>query len=168
MAISIGKIEKFLDAMDLNYQKKDENTILTGSGDDDGNRIMIVIQLQEDGEFLQLRTVKHLDDLVEEASEEKRTELLKWMLHQNYQTKNGTWEYDPTDHDHHMAIGHIIEDGDLTASQFQRMFMIIAKSMSSIPEMKKILGLVEEMDPVEKKRQELLAQLRELEGGAGI
>jgi hypothetical protein len=43
------------------------------------------------------------------------------------------------------------------------------KSTECIPEMKKVLGLaVEELDPIERKRQELLAQLRALDSGDGI
>lgn len=169
MAISISKIKGFLDQIDFNYQMKDEDTIITGY-EDEGNKVMIVIRLMEDGEFLQMRTVKHLDELVEEASEEKRAALLNWMLKQNYTTKNGSWEYDPEDHDHHLSIAHVIEDGDLTQKQFMRMLSVLTNSASSIPEMKQVLGVASgsTIDPVELKRQELLAQLRALDDGAGI
>lgn len=169
MAISIAKIYAFLDHMEINYEKKDEETVLTAFNDGKGNRIAVIIRLLEDGEFLQLRTLKHLDDLVAEASPDKRVELMKWMLNENYTNKTGSWEYDPADHDHHISIGHPIEDGDLTFKQFKRMLSVIQNSTDSIPEMKKVLGLVvEELDPIERKRQELLAQLRALDAGDGI
>ncbi|GAA0681638.1 hypothetical protein GCM10009104_02920 [Marinobacterium maritimum] len=169
MAISTAKIKQYLDEVDFKYQERDSDTIVTGFTDDDSNRVMIVIRLMEDGEFLQMRTLKHLDELVEEADPEKRTELLKWMLNKNYTTKTGSWEYDPDDHDHHLSIGHVIEDGDLTYKQFLRMLGVLTKSASLIPEMKEVLGINEAaIDPVEQKRQELLAQLRALEDGTGI
>jgi hypothetical protein len=169
MAISIAKIYAFLDHLEMKYERKDDETVVTGFGDGKGNSVMVLIRLLEDGEFLQFRTLKHLDDLVAEASPEKRVELMKWMLHENYTNKNGAWEYDPADHDHHIAIGHPIEDGDLTFKQFKRMIGVMQKSTECIPEMKKVLGLaVEELDPIERKRQELLAQLRALDSGDGI
>lgn len=169
MAISVAKIYAFLDHMDLKYERRDEESTITGFADGKGNSIMVIIRLLEDGEYLQMRTIKHLDDLVAEAKPEKRIELLKWMLHENYTNKTGAWEYDPADHDHHIAIGHAIEDGDLTFNQFKRMISVMQKSAESIPEMKEVLGLaVEEIDPIELKRQELLAQLRALDSGDGI
>tara|TARA_Y100000310_G_C20693485_1_gene823905 strand:+ start:280 stop:789 length:510 start_codon:yes stop_codon:yes gene_type:complete len=169
VAISIETIKQYLNLIDFNFDERDSTTILTGSTDDDGNRVVIIISLLENGEFLQMRTLKHLDDLVAEATPEKRAELLKWMLNQNYATKNGSWEYDPEDHDHHFAMAHVIEDGDLTAKQFVRMLKVLMDSASKIPEMKAILGVsAPAIDPVELKRQELLAQLRALDDVKGI
>ncbi len=169
MAISTAKIKQYLKEVDFNYDERDADTIVTGFSDDEGNKVVIVIRLMEDGEYLQMRTIKHLDDLVAEADAEQRAELLKWMLNKNYTTKTGAWEYDPDDHDHHLSIGHIIEDGDLTYKQFLRMLGVMTKSASLIPEMKQVLGINDAaIDPVEQKRQELLAQLRALEEGTGI
>lgn len=169
MAISSAKIKQYLKEVDFNYDERDANTIVTGFSDDANNKVVIVISLMEDGEYLQMRTIKHLDDLVAEAEPERRAELLKWMLNKNYTTKNGAWEYDPDDHDHHLSIGHVIEDGDLTLKQFMRMLGVMTQSASLIPEMKQVLGIKDAaIDPVELKRQELLAQLRALEEGRGI
>ncbi|GAA0787017.1 YbjN domain-containing protein [Marinobacterium sediminicola] len=169
MAINTAKIKQYLKEIDFNYEERDADTIVTGFSDDDGHQVVIAIRLMEDGEFLQMRTIKHLDDLVAQAEPEKRVELLKWMLNKNYTTKTGSWEYDPDDHDHHLSIGHVIEDGDLTCKQFLRMLGVMTSSASLIPEMKAVLGISEvAIDPVEQKRQELLAQLRALEEGAGI
>nr|WP_320135062.1 YbjN domain-containing protein [uncultured Amphritea sp.] len=167
MAITLNKLEQYLDELEFNYQQKDEDTLLTGAKDENG-QVMIVIRLMEDGEFLQIRTVQHLDDLVKEANDENRAALLSWMLYRNYQTKLGAWEYDPSDHDHHISIGFGIEDGDLTLKQFARMLNTITKSCEIIPEMKQVLCVEAEIDPKELKRQELLAQLAALDGNTGI
>jgi len=166
MAVQISKLKGFLDKVGAKYDERDDTTLVVPMSDEE-NRIMIIMRLMEDGEFIQMRTIKHLDDLVEEASEEKRTDLLKWMLNQNYKSKSGAWEYDPSDHDHHFAIGHVIEDSELTEMQFMRLFKIVANSLDSIPEMKKILGIEDQMSEKDKKRQALLKQLQELDE-AGI
>jgi hypothetical protein len=168
MAIQLSKIEGYLNDIDFNFERRDDETILTAYSNDAGDRIMIAIKLVENGEFLQMRTVKHLDELVEQAKPEKRMELLTWMLHQNYRSKVGAWEYDPGDHDHHMYIGHAIEDGDLTQIQFMRLLKVLLNSLDSIPEMKKILGVGGADDETERKRRELLAQLAALDGKSGI
>lgn len=169
MAITLGKLERFLDEAGFNYKQHDDSTIVTGFSSDRDDSVTIVIRVMEDGEYLQIRTLKHLDDLVAEADAEKRDALLKWMLGKNYTTKVGAWEYDPDDHDHHFATGCPVEDGDLTSKQFMRMLAAVCQSADLIPEMKAILGLgAPVLDPVEQKRQELLAQLRALEEGTGI
>ncbi len=169
MAIELKKIIRILDGLDLNYDQRDEETLVLGNQEGE-DKVFIIIKLLEDGEFLSMRTLKHLDDLVAEADEDKRTALLNWMLNQNYTRKLGQWEYDPEDHDHHISIGFPIEDGDLTEKQFMRMFTVIAKSVDSIKPMKAVLGLVDSAeDEKERKRQELLAQLAALDSEpAGI
>jgi len=162
MAIKISKIQSYLDDMGVNYENRENDTIAFPMSDEE-NKIVIVIKLMEDGEYIQMRTVKHLDGLVEEASEEKRAALLKWMLHRNYISKLGAWEYDPADHDHHISIACAIEDGDLSTKQFLRMFKIIANSLDLIPEMKEVLGISDGMSAKEKKRQALLKQLQDLD-----
>ena len=168
MAISLSKIEAYLDEMEVSYKVRDEKSIVTGFGEQP-NSVMIIIILSEEGEFLEIRTVKHLDDLVAEARQEKRTKLLNWMLNANYSSKIGAWEYDPDDHDHHLSVSFPIEDGDLTVKQFGRMLGVVAKSAQLIPEMKAVLGLADGAeDEKERKRRELLAQLHALDNDSGI
>ncbi|AWI78975.1 hypothetical protein CEW87_06120 [Parazoarcus communis] len=168
MAISLSRIESYLDEMEVNYKVRDEKSIITSFGEQP-NAVMVIILLTEEGELLEIRTVKHLDDLVAEASEEKRAKLLAWMLNANYSSKIGAWEYDPDDHDHHLSISVPIEDGDLTLKQFVRMLGVIAKSATLIPEMKAVLGVADAaVDEKERKRRELLAQLHALDNDSGI
>jgi len=162
MAIKISQIQGYLDEMGVNYEDRDNETIAFPMSDEE-NKIIIIVKLLEDGEYMQMRTIKHLDDLVEQASEEKRIALLKWMLNRNYVSKLGAWEYDPEDYDHHIAAGHSIEDGDLTLKQFVRIFKIISNSLDLIPEMKEVLGVSDGMSAKEKKRQALLKQLQDLD-----
>lgn len=169
MAINTGKLKQYLELAEINYDEHDDTTLVCAFADDNDNRIMVVIRLMENGEFLQIHTLKHLDDLVAEAEPEPRSDLLKWMLNRNYITKVGAWEYDPDDHDHRICASHVIEDGDLTLKQFMRLLSSVSSSLELIPEMKKVLGIgAGAIDPVEQKRQELLAQLRALEDGQGI
>lgn len=172
MAITLKEVSDFLDGIGINYQEKDDETLLFPYTDSDtGEKILVVVNILENGDFLSMRTVKHLDDLVAEAEEEKRRALLEWMLHQNYRSKLGAWEYDPNDHDHHLAVTVGIEDGTLTKSQLTRMLAVMLKSVELIPEMKQVLGIEPAgsgMDEKEKKRAELLAQLAALDGENGI
>ena len=172
MAISMKDVTDFLDEVGLKYKEKDETTILFPFSDDEiDEKILVAVSLQEDGEFLSMRTVKHLDDLVAEADEEKRRALLDWMLYHNYRSKLGAWEYDPSDHDHHLAVTLGIEDGSASKKQLMRMLSVMIKSVELIPEMKKVLGIESASssdDENEKKRAALLAQLAELEGQSGI
>jgi ribulose 1,5-bisphosphate synthetase/thiazole synthase len=172
MAITQNHVTEFLDEIGLKYQTKDEETVLFPYSDDDINeKILVAVSVLENGEYLRMRTVKHLDDLVAETDAEKRHALLEWMLYQNYRSKLGAWEYDPTDHDHHLAVSMPIEDGSASKKQMMRMLAVMIKSVELIPEMKKLLGIEtanDDSDDTAKKRAELLAQLRELDGQSGI
>jgi len=166
MAIEQSLITGFLDKINVKYRVRDEEDIITTFSSDDGDKVMVVISLLENGEFLRMRTIKHLDDLIEQAPEEKRMALLEWMLKYNYNHKMGTWEYDPEDHDHRITTTMTIEDGSVKAPQFIRMLKVMMDSVDLIPEMKKVLGIEEaDEDDVEKKRKELLAQLAALDDG---
>jgi ribulose 1,5-bisphosphate synthetase/thiazole synthase len=172
MAITLKEVTDFLDDVGIKYQEKDEERVIFPYSDDEiDEKILIVVSVQEDGEFLSMRTIKHLDDLVAEADEEKRRALLDWMLYQNYRSKVGAWEYDPSDHDHHLSVSMPIEDGTVSKKQMMRMLAVMVKSVELIPEMKKILGIesaVADTSETDKKRAELLAQLAELDGQGGI
>lgn len=161
MAITLESLEGYLKKIELNYERKENAIVLPYSGDNE--RILVAIELGNEGQWLRIRTIKHLDNLVAEATQEKRHALMQWMLYKNYQTKSGTWEYDPTDHDHQFTVEHWVLDNDLTLAQFALMMKIVLDTVEDIAEMKKVLGLEVAVDPVEKKRQELLAQLRALE-----
>jgi hypothetical protein len=172
MAITLKEVTDFLDEVGLKYQAKDEETVIFPYSDTDiDEKILVAVSVVEDGEYLRMRTVKHLDDLVAEADEEKRRALLEWMLFQNYRSKLGAWEYDPSDFDHHLAVSMPIEDGTASKKQMMRMLAVMIKSVELIPEMKKVLGIESAAaadDVTAKKREELLAQLRALDGQSGI
>lgn len=173
MAISLKDVTDFLDEIGLKYEVKDSDDVVFPYSDKDtGENILVVVSVLENGEYLRMRTVKHLDDLVAEADEEKRRALLDWMLYQNYRSKLGTWEYDPNDHDHHISVSLGVEDGTVTHRQMMRMLSMVLKSVELIPEMKRVLGLLPadngDADEIEAKRAALLAQLRELDGQSGI
>lgn len=166
MAIKIEKIEEYLGELDLKFEKRKENLILVIISSEI-DKLYVFIHLDENGEYIELRAIKHLDELVAEANEERRIELLKWMLNENYNKKIGTWEYNSEDHNHNFTIGHVIEDGDLTGKQFKRMLNSVARSLHDIQKMKDILN-PNALSEKEKKRISLLAQLQELDEEDGI
>lgn len=169
MATELSTLKLILDKIEINYQERDENTLILPYTGDNDSKIMVVVRLLEDGELVNIHTVQHLDDLVAQATEENRVKLLEWMLYRNYQTKIGTWEYDPSDHDIHFSCEVILEDEEINIKAFIRAFSTVLKSADVIEEMKQVLGVASaEEDEKEKKRQELLRQLRELEGDNGI
>ena len=168
MAIKQSLIKSYLEDIGINFHEKDEDTIVFPYTGDEDSKIMVVCRIMEDGEYFKMHTIKHLDDLMDSVAEDKKNALKDWMLYENYKTKTGSWEYDPSDNDIHFSVEYPIEDGDLTKMQFTRGFAVVLKSADKIPEMKKVLGLVsDEMDEKERKRQELLRQLQELESGSG-
>lgn len=168
MAIKEEVIEKYLKEMSVEYKKNEDDVFLINHSSDK-DEISIAVRLMDNGSYLQIKAAKHLGDLVAEVNEEVRANLLKWMLEKNYYSKLGCWEYDPKDHDYNIAVGHFIADGELTKIQFRSIYNLVSSSVNSIPEMKKSLGInTDGFYEKEKKRQELLEQLRELDEECGI
>lgn len=167
MAIQQSLIKAFLDDIGLNYQERDQETMVFSYTGDNDSSIMVVARIMEDGEYFKMHTIKHLDELMDTVSEDKKNALKDWMLYRNYSTKVGAWEYDPSDNDIHFSVEYPIEDGTLTKKQFLRGFAAVIQSADVMLEMKQVLGLAPAMDDKERKRQELLRQLKELEGDSG-
>lgn len=123
MGSTLEQIGEFLATEDLNYRiDTDRDVIVTGFGtenyiDDDGDKNLgMIIQLEENGEFLKIFTPKCYSIL----EETNRAALMQTLLMVSWKTKMIQFEYDDSDGEVRAIIEYPLEDANLTRRQLLR------------------------------------------------
>ena len=118
MATTLARVAGFLDNLGWKYQlDTDRNRIITGVQSEQVENFKIVIQLQEDGEYLALFAPQllYLKDHVFKGV------AFQTMLAIAWEVKLLRWEYDPGDGEVRTSTGIALEDATLTEKQFNRL-----------------------------------------------
>ena len=123
MGSTLEQIGEFLATEDLNYRiDTDRDVIVTGFGtknyiDDEGDKNLgMIIQLEENGEFLKIFTPKCYSIL----EETNRAALMQTLLMVSWKTKMIQFEYDDSDGEVRAIIEYPLEDANLTRRQLLR------------------------------------------------
>lgn len=118
MAATLEQIAHYLDERGWQYKVDEENSrIITGVAAENVENFLIVIQLDEEGEFFKLFAPQVLSDIQEHPHKDA---ILQAMLCISWETKMLQWEYDPTDGEIRAIIEFPLEDSLLTERQFNR------------------------------------------------
>ncbi len=146
MAISLTQIANYLDHHNLNYKLDAAyNQIITGVTGDNLDRFVIVIQLDEEGEFFKLFAPDILPGFQNHAYKEV---ILQTLLGISWETKMLQWEYDASDGEIRAIIEFPLEDGTLTERQFYRCLTALVEIVdSTIPRIQEIMAATPEDSP---------------------
>jgi len=121
MAVTLEEIGGWLDQMDLKY-KLEEDKIVLLSGDEKTTNFHF-LKAKDEGRIFEWNMII-VDDEKKEQFKVKEHEhlstLLAYLLQINYQTKFGTWEYDPKDGEISLKVEIPLEDAKMTFKQFER------------------------------------------------
>lgn len=118
MGATLQQIARYLDAKGWQYELDEENSrIITGVYAENVEDFLIVIQLDEDGEFFKLFAPQVLSGVHEHPYKDA---ILQTMLCISWETKMLQWEYDPSDGEIRAIIEFPLEDSMLTERQFNR------------------------------------------------
>jgi len=118
MAVTLREIAIYLDHGGWQYRiDEQEHRILAGVYADHIEDCLIVVQLEEDGEFFKLFVPRVLAGVDEHPFKEA---ILQTMLSISWETKMLQWEYDPSDGEIRAIIEFPLEDSKLTERQFNR------------------------------------------------
>ncbi|MBW4683067.1 MAG: hypothetical protein KME19_23730 [Microcoleus vaginatus WJT46-NPBG5] len=118
MATTLEQIAVYLDERGWQYELDEKNTrIITGVYADHIENFLIVIQLDEDGEFFKLFAPQVLSGIQDHPHKDA---ILQTMLCISWETKMLQWEYDPSDGEIRAIIEFPLEDAQLTERQFNR------------------------------------------------
>lgn len=162
MAITLQEIAKYLEAEEFNYKLDAEREVIVTGVAKNGQSGALYIRMKENGEMFSLEmeplkddTSGHFDVSVNHPH---LMLLLQQMLYANYQTKFGSWEYDPSDGDLKFTVELPVEDGTITLKQFHRIVSGAFTALDSQAAFKKILetGKVPAEESQEEKAIALL------------
>lgn len=118
MAATLDQIADYLNTIGWKYRVDRENhRILTGVYAENKEELLIVIQLDEGGEFFELFAPRVLSGVKDHRH---KAAILQTMLCISWETKMLQWEYDPTDGEIRAIIEFPLEDSTLTERQFNR------------------------------------------------
>lgn len=118
MSTSLHQIATYLDARGWAYSlREEESCIYTGVRADHVENLLIVIQLDEEGEFFKLYAPQVLAGVKDHPH---KAAILQTMLSISWETKMLQWEYDPADGEIRAIIEFPLEDSILTEKQFNR------------------------------------------------
>ncbi|MFO7586775.1 MAG: YbjN domain-containing protein [Gemmatimonadota bacterium] len=163
MALTLDQLQGLLKAQEFKYFiHPDQPALMAGVTGNNGS-FQIVLSLQENGEFLQLRTLQYLycrpDDPHLDAT-------LRVIGHLNFLIKLAKWGWDPSDGEINVCADVSVEDGSLTNAQFRRvLFNYLTAIDLNHPRLKQTLETGQDpgvMDPLINLPPELRAILERL------
>lgn len=157
MAVTLQQIANYLEQRNLRYQLQPEHgRILTGVTADHADYLLIVVQLDEDGEFFKLFAPDVLAGVKEHRYKEA---ILQTLLSISWETKMLQWEYDPVDGEIRAMIEFPLEDSTLTEKQFYRCLSGLVEMVDTIALPRLITVMQSGQDPGD------LGSLSNLEAG---
>lgn len=130
MGATLEQIAGYLDNKGWKYRlDEQESRILTGVYADNIEDFLIVIQLDEDGEFFELFAPRVLTGVKDHPH---KAAILQTMLCISWETKMLQWEYDPSDGEIRAIIEFPLEDSTLTERQFNRCLYSLVELVDEI------------------------------------
>jgi hypothetical protein len=160
MAISIQTIAACLNSFEWRYTQDVEKSVIhTGIKAENVENFQIMIQVAEEGEFLQI----WVPQLLQVKDHVFKGVLFQTLLHISYQTKLLRFEYDPSDGEVRVSIEIPIEDGNFTERQLWRCLQALAfVDRQVMPRLQAVLAYGEDPgkeDDLSSMAQGLLDQL---------
>ncbi|MDG2989989.1 hypothetical protein L3556_03430 [Candidatus Synechococcus calcipolaris G9] len=140
MAITLNQISRYLDNHKLNYKVVlSDNQIITGVTGDHLDRFIVIIQLDEDGEFFKIYSPDILPGVKHHRYKEA---ILQTLLCISWETKMLQWEYDSRDGEVRAIIEFPLEDGTLTERQFFRCLGALVEIVdTTVPRLRELIRL---------------------------
>jgi len=139
MAATLEQIATYLDNIGWKYRIDPERPrILTGVYAENTDEFLIVIQLEEEGEFFELFAPRVLTGI---KNHPYKFAILQTMLCISWETKMLQWEYDPSDGEIRAIIEFPLEDSTLTERQFNRCLYSLIELVDEIalPRLKAVM-----------------------------
>ncbi|MCY7276802.1 MAG: hypothetical protein LH702_24490 [Phormidesmis sp. CAN_BIN44] len=164
MGATLEQIAGFLDNKDWKYRlDREESRILTGVYGENIEDFLIVIELDEDGEFFEIFAPRVLAGVKDHPH---KTAILQTMLCISWETKMLQWEYDPSDGEIRAIIEFPLEDAILTERQFYRCLHSLVQLVDelALPRLQAVMETGEDPGDLEEGERLLLALQEEAPG----
>ncbi|NJN86512.1 MAG: hypothetical protein HC881_09620 [Leptolyngbyaceae cyanobacterium SL_7_1] len=164
MGATLEQIAIYLDNAGWKYRiDPEECRILTGVYADNVENFLIVVQLDEDGEFFELFAPRILSGVKDHPY---KAAILQTMLNISWETKMLQWEYDPSDGEIRAIIEFPLEDSTLTEKQFNRCLHGLVQIVDELamPRLQAVMATGEDPGDLEEGERLLLRLQEEAPG----
>ncbi|NDJ16009.1 hypothetical protein [Myxacorys almedinensis] len=164
MGTTLKQISTYLDTKGWKYKVDEAGCrILTGVYGEHIEDFLIVIQLDENGEFFEIFAPRVLAGV---KNHPHKAAILQTMLCISWETKMLQWEYDPSDGEIRAIIEFPLEDSTLTERQFNRCLHSLVQLVDelALPRLKAVMETGEDPGDLEEGERLLLALQEESPG----
>jgi hypothetical protein len=156
MGVTLQQIATYLDNQGLKYcLSEDDAQIITGVESTYVEQFLIVIQLDEEGEFFKLFAPDLISGL---KTHRYKEEILQTLLSISWKTKMLQWEYDAEDGEIRAIIEFPLEDALLTERQFFRCLSGLVETVDNfaMPLLQQVMDCGRDLDQAEAGERLLL------------
>ncbi|MGB5964569.1 MAG: YbjN domain-containing protein [Sulfurimonadaceae bacterium] len=133
MAVTLEQIGTWLTNSGVNHQHVEEKDLIIFVMGNEKTSQAHFIRARENGELFDwaMQLLDENRDNVNLGDNQYSAKVLSHMLYMNYQTKFGTWEFDPADGDIRLEVEIPLEDALMTEKQFNRILGFMRKNGQS-------------------------------------
>ncbi|MCX6051031.1 MAG: hypothetical protein NTZ60_00820 [Campylobacterales bacterium] len=160
MAIELKQIVEWLEEQELKFQHIQEKSVIILMSGNEKETQTHFIRAKDDGVIFEwtMQLLDENNDNIKIKDHKYSMQVLSHILYINYQTKFGTWEFDPSDGDIRLAVEIPLEDALMTKKQFNRVSeYMLGYGSSSASEIRQILKTGEV--PKDPSNAAMVAQL---------
>ncbi|WP_066376698.1 MULTISPECIES: hypothetical protein [unclassified Anabaena] len=164
MGANLQQIANYLDKIGWDYRFDEEaDQIITGVEAENVEDFLIVVQLDEGGNFFRVFAPQVLE-IVE--NHPHKAAILQTILTISWETKMLQWEYDPLDGEIRAMIEFPLEDSILTERQFHRCLSGLIQIVDNIaiPRLKEVMETGQDPGNIELGERILLSIQEEAPG----
>jgi hypothetical protein len=164
MAATLPQLTGYLDKKGWKYRvEAAESRIITGVYAENLEQFLIVIQLDEDGEFFEIYAPRVLSGV---KNHPHKSAILQTMLCISWETKMLQWEYDPSDGEIRAIIEFPLEDAQMTERQFNRCLYSLVQLVDelALPRLQTVMATGEDPGDLEEGERLLLTLQEEAPG----
>lgn len=160
MAATFEQIVGYLEKAELKFDYMEDKKVIVLMTSDEDSSYGHFIRLREDGELFewQMQILDENHDSLKVKEHQYLDKFLTHMLYINYNTKFGTWEYDPSDGDCRLVIEIPLEDALMTEKQFMRISSLMLRDADTYAD--ELLHILETGEfPKKEDDGDMIAQL---------
>jgi hypothetical protein len=164
MAATLSQLTGYLDKKGWKYRiEAAESRIITGVYAENLEQFLIVIQLDEEGEFFEIYAPRVLSGV---KNHPHKSAILQTMLCISWETKMLQWEYDPSDGEIRAIIEFPLEDAEMTERQFNRCLYSLVQLVDelALPRLQAVMATGEDPGDLEEGERLLLTLQEEAPG----
>jgi hypothetical protein len=164
MAATLSQLTGYLDKKGWKYRvEATESRIITGVYAENLEQFLIVIQLDEEGEFFEIYAPRVLSGV---KNHPHKSAILQTMLCISWETKMLQWEYDPSDGEIRAIIEFPLEDAEMTERQFNRCLYSLVQLVDelALPRLQTVMATGEDPGDLEEGERLLLTLQEEAPG----